>query len=104
MRARRFRFLFAALAACLAAVVSLRAQAPGGAAAQDEIVTAPVEVDGDTLFRVRGVTSLSCGRPAHGLIRDRIVALAEDSVGRDRTHPMVEGDGMTRIVAGGRRS
>ena len=56
MRARPSRLLFAVVAAFLAAV-SLRAQAPGGAAAQDEIVTAPVEVDGNLLFRVRGVTS-----------------------------------------------
>jgi small-conductance mechanosensitive channel len=99
MRARPSRLLFAVVAAFLAAV-SLRAQAPGGAAAQDEIVTAPVEVDGNLLFRVRGVTSFPAAVRA-GLIRDRIVAIAEDPSVPVDAITMVEGDGMTQIVAGG---
>jgi len=99
MRPKPSRFLCAAVAVFLAAV-SLEAQAPGGAAAQDEIVTAPVEVDGNVLFRVRGVTSFPAALRA-GLIRDRIVAIAADPSVPVDTITMVEGDGMTQIVAAG---
>jgi hypothetical protein len=77
MRPKPSRFLFVAATVLLAAV-SLGAQAPGGAAVQDEIVTAPVELDGVALFRVRGVTSYPAETRAR-LIRDRIIAVADNS-------------------------
>ena len=98
MRAWRSRFLLAAVAAFLAAA-SLLAQAPSPAASQDEIVTAPVEVDGAVLFRVRGVTSFPAEQRA-AIVRDRIVAVANDPGISVESIRSVEGDGVTRILAG----
>jgi len=85
----------------LAPVAQLRAQGAPPPAAEAEIVTAPVEVDGVTLFRLRGVSSL----PAHErarLIAERLTAVAADpTVAADSIHA-VDTDGMTRILAGDR--
>jgi len=99
MRAKRLRFVAVVLAAFLGAEVSPRAQAPGGTATQDEIATAPVELDGASLFRVRGVTSYPAETRAR-LIRDRIIAAAGNaSVAADSIRA-VDRDGVTRILAG----
>ena len=92
------RFLSAAVAAFLAGA-RLLAQAPGPAAPQDEIVTAPVEVDGAVLFRLRGVTSFPAEQRA-AIVRDRIVAVANDPAIGVESINSVEGDGATRILAG----
>jgi len=98
MRAKHSTFLFVAFAAFLAATGTLKAQAPAPAT-QDEIATAPVVVDGVALFRVRGVTSFPAATRA-ALIRDRLLAVAADpSVALDAIHA-VDGDGVTRIMAG----
>ena len=53
--------------------------APGETSSQDnEIVTAPVDIDGATLFRVRGVSSYPAETRAT-MIRDRIVSAATDA-------------------------
>jgi len=80
---------------------------PAGAAAQDapqgdeQVATAPVELDGAVLFRVRGSTSLPAVDRA-GLIRQRIAAAAADPSVSPLTVAMIERDGSTRIVSGER--
>jgi small-conductance mechanosensitive channel len=77
-----------------------QAAAPG-AAADAEIATAPVELDGVVLFRVRGVSSLPAEARAR-LIHDRVVAVAGDTaIPVDAIH-WVETPETTRIVAGDR--
>jgi small-conductance mechanosensitive channel len=74
----------------------LSAQAP---AADAEVATAPVMLDGATLFRVRGSSSLPPEERAR-MIRDRIVAVADDrSIPADSLRIVDSGD-MTRILAG----
>ena len=88
------------LVANVAAGSRLHAQAapqPGEA----EIVTAPVEIDGVTLFRLRGVSSLPAQERTR-LIAERLTAVAADStVAVDSIHA-VDSEGMTRILAGDR--
>src|SRR5262245_2967303 len=55
----------------------LRAQDADRSAQQDEVVTAPVEIDGAELFRVRGVSSYPAPLRAAS-IRERIIAAAKD--------------------------
>jgi small-conductance mechanosensitive channel len=99
MRAKHSTCLLVAFAAFLAATGSLKAQPPGPAT-QDEIATAPVVVDGVALFRVRGVTSFPAALRA-GIIRDRLLAVANDSSVAVDAIRAVDGDGVTRIVGGG---
>ncbi len=76
----------------------LLAQQPA-AVEEAETVTAPVEVDGVELFRVRGVTSLPAAERAQR-IRNRIVAVAADpSIAVDSLR-LVERPNATAIVAG----
>ena len=66
----------------LVVVVALAAQGRAQAqtaAAVDDVATAPVEIDGIVLFRVRGVTSYSAPLRARA-IRDRIIAAADDPI------------------------
>jgi small-conductance mechanosensitive channel len=60
-------------------LLSLLGPAPAPASANDEVPVpvAPVVVDGETLFRVRGVTAFPAGERARA-IADRIVAAAAD--------------------------
>ena len=70
-------------------------------AADVETATAPVEIDGVTLFHVRGVTSLPAATRA-GAIHQRIVAIAADqSVAADSIHATAV-DNTYRILAGER--
>jgi small-conductance mechanosensitive channel len=100
MTIRSFVVLSLTLVATLATGVRLLAQAARPSpAAEAEIATAAIEVDGVVLFRVRGVSSLPAQDRARR-IRDRLTAVAADptvDVGSVRT---VEEDGITRIVAG----
>jgi small-conductance mechanosensitive channel len=67
-----------------------------------ELPTAPVVIDGNVLFRVRGTSAFPADRRA-AAIADRIAALAADrTVSADAVHP-VETDIGTAIVAGGHR-
>jgi small-conductance mechanosensitive channel len=95
----------AAMLWLLAAPLPVWAQEPAGPAADQaphlEIDTADVRLDGRTLFRVRGVSSLAASTRARA-IEERIEAVAADpSIAIDALH-VIEGDGLLRIVAGNR--
>jgi small-conductance mechanosensitive channel len=77
--------------------VPLAAQEP----AEAEIDTAPVEVDGQALFRVRGASSLQAETRAAN-IGTRIAAAAADPSVSVSALRVVEGDGLTWIMAGNR--
>jgi small-conductance mechanosensitive channel len=76
----------------------LQAQDNAGAAASDEIITAPIELDGVVLFRVRGISSLPAEARAN-LIRDRIAAAAADRALPVDSIRVIESQGIVRIVA-----
>ena len=68
-------------------------------AADVETATAPVEIDGTTLFRVRGVSSLPAAARAQA-IHDRVVAVAANpSASPDSIHT-IPVDNTVRILAG----
>ena len=62
------------------------------------VTTASVELDGNQLFRVRGVPAYPAGQRAER-IRDRIQALAHDPRFRVETLHLVESDLSTKIMA-----
>lgn len=66
-----------------------------------EIATAPVELDGAVLLRVRGVSSLSADARA-SVIHDRLVAVASDPRIPVEAIRLVDEGGGARIVAGDR--
>jgi small-conductance mechanosensitive channel len=80
--------------------VRLHAQQSSGAQDDAEIVTAPVTVDGTTLFRVRGVSSLSADARAQR-IRAALVSVAADPAIAVDAVQAVEADGATLIQVGG---
>ena len=91
----------------LAGNVHLFAQSAAGppAASQEldgEVLKAPVEIDGETLFSVRGVTAYPAGRRATE-IRDRIHAIAADPSIGPKSFTLEEKSGATLILANGRR-
>jgi small-conductance mechanosensitive channel len=67
-------------------------------AAETEIATAPVEVDGAELFRVRGVSSYPAPERARR-IRERIEAVAADPTIPLDSLRIVEREGLVQIVA-----
>jgi small-conductance mechanosensitive channel len=73
----RISILWLVLTAAFAATGRLQAQEPTRPPVEDQMDTAPVEIDGAVLFRVRGLSSLPADRRA-GAITDRIVAAASD--------------------------
>jgi small-conductance mechanosensitive channel len=92
---RRFRLLSPLLVAVLVWSGPARAQETAAA----DVVTAPVELDGALLFRVRGVSSFPADVRAR-VIADRLAAVAADPAVAIEAVRAVESDGMTRIVAG----
>jgi small-conductance mechanosensitive channel len=72
---------------------------PPQAAIEAELPTAPVTLDGVVLFRVRGVSSLPAESRAQ-VIEERIRAAAANPAMAPESVRAVEGDGLTRIVAG----
>ena len=98
MPMRSLAFVTLALVVGIAADARLLAQEPQ-APAEAEIVTAPVEIDGATLFRVRGVSSLPAQERAR-LIAERITAVAADSAVPLESLHAVDADGITRLLAG----
>ena len=75
------------------------AQPPSGAADEVEVETAPVEFEGATLFRVRGVSSFPAPERAR-LISDRIRAVAADrSIPPDALR-QIDGPVTSQILAG----
>jgi small-conductance mechanosensitive channel len=93
------RLLLLIAAAGLVVPAPARAQEPQGAGPSPEVGTAPVVVDGATLFRVRGVSSFPAEARARG-IEDRVKAVAADrTIAPDSIHT-VETGSFTRILAG----
>jgi hypothetical protein len=78
-------------------VASVSAQ-EGMTAPEAEIDTAPVQVDGQTLFRVRGASSLSAQARAHN-IADRIESVAADVHIPIDTVRGIAHDGAMRLMA-----
>ena len=76
-------------------------QEAGTAGADTEVTTAPVVFDGDTLFRVAGVSSFPAERRAQG-IAERLAQVAADPAVPVDTFRVVQVDGITRILAGDR--
>ena len=87
------------LIACLTCDPRLSAQSAPQASVEAETPTAPVTIDGDALFNVRGVSSL----PAEGrarMIEERIRSVAANPAIAVESLRTVESDGVTRILAG----
>ncbi len=102
----------ARLAGSLVLVATLCAAVASRAAAQEavpsdagfieaQIDTAPVEIDGQVLFRVRGATSMPADVRAAN-IRRRIEAVADETSLPTSTLRAADADGLTWIRAGGR--
>jgi small-conductance mechanosensitive channel len=89
------------LAAAAAPVARLQAQERARPAVEDEVVTAPVDVDGVVLFQVRGVSSYPAGLRAR-LVRDRIVALAADPAVSPDSIQVVDNGSVATLTAGDR--
>jgi small-conductance mechanosensitive channel len=89
----------------LLAAAPVEAQEPASLAAERppliEIDAAPVRLDGRTLFRVRGVSSLDAASRARA-IEGRIEAVAADRAIAADTLRVIEVDGLLRIFAGDR--
>jgi small-conductance mechanosensitive channel len=101
MSSRSLVLLPLILIACLAADGRLRAQETAGPAVETEIATAPVELDGAVLFRVRGTSSLPAQERAR-IIRDRLIAVAADRAIPVDSFRVVDSEGVSRITAGER--
>ncbi len=69
------------------------------ASPEAEFVTAPVEIDGQVLFRVRGSSSYPAEQRA-AAIMDRIEAAAADTSVRSDMLRLVDADNVTTILAG----
>jgi small-conductance mechanosensitive channel len=85
--------------ACLTAEPRLRAQTAPQTTPETEIATAPVTLDGITLFSVRGVSSLPAGARA-GLISERIRSVAANPAIAAESIRTADSGEFTRIVAG----
>src|SRR5262249_50762468 len=92
--------LLVLLTAVAAASVRVLAQAPerGGG---DEVATAPVEIDGVELFRLRGTSSYPAEVRA-AAVRDRVIAAANDPSVTPDSLRLVENNGLLSIAAGDR--
>ena len=96
---RRITGLLLAVVAVLVADGRLQAQAPAPASAEVDVATAPVEIDGHVLFRLRGVSSFPAGERAR-LVTDRIVAAAANPAASVDGLRVVEGDVAAEIALG----
>jgi small-conductance mechanosensitive channel len=99
MFASRLALPLLVLIASLTADARLAAQETAGAEA--EIATAPVELDGTVLFRVRGVSSFPAAERAR-TIRDRLVEVAADPTIQIDSLRIVDSGGVSRIQAADR--
>ena len=93
------RLLWLIAVAGLVASAAVSAQEPQGTTDTPEIATAPVVVDGATLFRVRGVSSFPAATRAHE-IEARLMEVAADPTIAVDSLRTVEMESATRIVAG----
>jgi small-conductance mechanosensitive channel len=89
------------LVACLAAGGYLYAQGTGRGAADEDVATAPVAIDGVELFRLRGVSSFSAEARAR-IVGDRIIEVARDPAVTIDSLRVVDTNGVPAIVAGDR--
>jgi hypothetical protein len=96
---RRIRGLLLAAVAVVAADGRLRAQAPPPASAEVDVATAPVEIDGHVLFRLRGVSSYPAAKRAQ-LVTDRIVEAAADPAMSVDGLRVIEGDIAAEVALG----
>jgi len=84
----------------LGSAYALAATSPADTTAHEAgIDSAPVEIDGDVLFRVRGITALPAAERARG-IEKRIEAAAADRSVRAEDLRLVDEDDAVAIVAG----
>ena len=96
---RRITGLLLAVVAVVVADGRLQAQAPAPAAADVDVATAPVEIDGHVLFRLRGVSSFPATQRAR-LVTDRIIAAAADPAASVDRLRVVESDVAAEIALG----
>jgi small-conductance mechanosensitive channel len=101
MMAARIASLLLMLVAAVTSGGRLQAQEAAGAAADADIVMAPVEIDGAVLFRVRGASAFPAAARAR-LIRDRIEAVAADPAIPTDSLRIVDSEGLITVVAGDR--
>jgi small-conductance mechanosensitive channel len=99
MSARSLGVLWLTAIASLTVEGLLKAQETPGAGVEAEISTAPVELDGATLFRVRGVSSYPAEVRAR-LIQERLHSIAAEPTIAIESLRTAESDGATRILAG----
>jgi small-conductance mechanosensitive channel len=99
---KRIGVLLLALTAAVAADVRLEAQESGRVPVEDSIATAPVEIDGTVLFRLRGVSSFPADVRARS-VRDRILAAAADPAVSIDSLRVVETGSAAEITAGDQR-
>ena len=93
--------LLAALIAAATATSSGAQTPPQPAAAEADVPTAPVTVDGAVLFRLRGTTSYPAEQRAQ-MVRQRISEAAADSgLNADAVH-VVESPTVSRVLVGDR--
>jgi small-conductance mechanosensitive channel len=93
---------FAVIALMMAAPAVLGQTPSPAESSEDEatlVETALVTVDGQMLFRLRGISSFSATRRAE-VVAERIVALARDPTFNPATLNISEGETATRIFAG----
>jgi small-conductance mechanosensitive channel len=98
------RFPVTAVVVVMLGVFTLAAQdtPPKNLAPEDDaqqVQTAPIIVDGVSLFTIRGVSAYPAGKRAHN-IADRIVALAKDKSFTNQKLHLVEGPYGTQIFGG----
>ena len=96
---RRIQILLLALIAALTASERLQAQGSARGAAADEVATAPVEIDGAVLFRLRGVSSFPAEERARA-VSDRIVAAAADPAVSIDSLRVIENESVADVAAG----
>ena len=101
MMATRLAVLLLMVVASFTSGERMYAQEPSGAAADPDIATAPVELDGVVLFSVRGASALPAPARAR-LIRDRIEAVAADPTISVDSLRVVDSEGLIKVLAGDR--
>jgi small-conductance mechanosensitive channel len=99
MSMRSLGLLALTLVAGLGTDGRLNAQETAAPPVEAEVLTAPVELDGTALFRVRGVSSLTAEMRASRIESQLTTVASNPAIAVDSLRT-VEGDGVTRIQAG----
>jgi len=95
----RFQGVLLALVALFGVDARLHAQAPAPAPPEADIATAPVEVDGRTVFRLRGVSAFPAEERARA-VAARIVAAAANPALSVEALRIIEGEASAEIAIG----